>query len=235
MSRSHAEPTDELSVRLLFEGGARAVAKDNGRVAWELPISGEPPQSIRIRVQTQHKGPHACVAVTTTDHSTLLLVVHDALTHADPMLRSTKWWEWNKLDVDSAMDMMRSRVTRKNEMAIFAFSNDASESGRMLMRRVMLTLYDLRITEHDPGAHVVVIQGENKTLRMRTTDVTSLISNVRPPDLRQRETGMPRVAKKPKLVADAKGQQPGFGARGSGKPRAAVRAGGQSVTQCTVL
>ena len=206
MSRPHAEPTDEQSVRLLFEGGARAVAKDNGRVAWELPISGEPPQSIRIRVQTQHKDPHACVAVTTTDHSTLLLVVHDALIHADPMLRSTKWWEWNKLDVDSAMDMMRSRVTRKNEMAIFAFSNDASESGRMLMRRVMLTLHDLRITAQQPhkDAHVVVVQGEKKALRMWATTVTSLIGNVRPPDLRLREIGNPvsratPVAKKPKL------------------------------------
>lgn len=229
--RSHAAPTDEQSVRLLFEGGARAVAKDNGRVAWELPISGEPQQS--IRVQTQHKDQHACVLVTTTDHSTLLLVVHDALIHAEPMLRSTKWWDG--LDVDNAMRLMRSRVTRKNEMAIFAFSNDAS-GPLLLLRRAMRALYDLGLTaqEQNADAHIVVSHGERRNLRMETTNLLSLIGDVRPPDLRLRETGMPRVAKKPKLV-DAKGQQPGFGARGSGRPRAAVRAGGQSATQCTVL
>lgn len=123
-------------------------------------------------MQTQHKDQHACVLVTTTDHSTLLLVVHDALPHAETMLRSTKWWDG--IDVDNAMRLMRSRVTRTNEMAIFAFSNDAS-GPLLLLRRAMRALYDLGLTaqEQNADAHIVASHGERRDLRMETTNLLS--------------------------------------------------------------
>ena len=199
--RSFTPPEEHrLSLRLLFVGGAWAVQKDEGTTTWEMPISGQPPQSIRM--QTAHKDTHACVDVRTTDGRIQLLVVHQALVHAEPMLRAAI--SWDGLDVDKTMALMRQHVKNSREMVIFAFSDDASEHGRMLMRRVMRALYDLGITaQAQTDAHVVVVQGEWENLRMETTSLLSLVRDKRA-DWRQREIGNPvsrvtPVAKKPKL------------------------------------
>lgn len=196
--------TEGESVRLLFEGGAWAVGEDGGTFGWEIPVAGE--QS--ITVQTAHADTHAGVVV--KNDTIRLLLVHNALIHAEAMLRSTLWWD--EPDVDRAMRLMRLSVKRNDEMAIFATLSFYSASRPpQQLRAAMRALYDLGLTAREPNtdAHVVVRHGERGNFRMETTSLLSLIWNVRPPDLRLRETGAPVTrAKKPRHT---KGSE--FGAR----------------------
>jgi hypothetical protein len=207
-----SKPTDEhrlrLHLRLLFEGGAWAVQQDDGNDSTKLPIAGPPSEkqlrADNIRVRTAHEGTHACIIVHTTDpyaSKNWLLVVHDALRHAEPMLRHNE--RVPGLDVDKTIALMRNHVKRSSELAIFAFSSDASQRGRV--QRVMRTLYDLGVTAQQPSkdACVVLCHIDEAGLRMEATRLLSLIRD-KSTDLRRREIGSPvarvtPVAKKPKL------------------------------------
>jgi hypothetical protein len=105
------------------------------------------------------------------------------------------------LDVDATMKLMRSHVTRASELVIFAFSSDAYQRGRV--QRVMRALYDLGLTAQQPhnDACVVLCHSELATIQMEATGLRSLISK-RPAELRQRESGISRTPKKPKLEPD---------------------------------
>ena len=228
------------ALRLLFEGGAWAVQKDSGVLAWELPLAGESPKSPgeqppTLSVQTAHTDTAGCVVAKTPDRDILLLVVHDALIHAEAVLLYATWWIG--LDAAKAAGMMRRHVSRNSEIAIFAFSRGASGLGRV--RSAMHVLSDLGLTAQQPhkDACVVLVVGAESNIEMEATRLSSLLGYgpYGPAELRLRETGMHvrSGAKKPKLV-DTRGQQTGFGARRSGKPRAAARAGGTE-GQCIVL
>ena len=212
------QPTNEhrarLRLKLLFEGGAWAVQQDKGKhTTSQITIAGPPSEELSIRVRTFHHGTYACIIVYTTDLKTLLLVVHDALRNAEPMLLSTIWVRG--LDVDKTMALMRQHVTRSSELAIFAFSNDASQRGQA--QRIMRALYDLGLTAQQPhnDAHVVLCHGEPANRKMEAAGLRSLISK-RPVDLLMREIGIPLTpnkTKKPKLGDRGTGRDAPVGSR----------------------
>ena len=191
-----------LHLRLLFEGGAWAVQKDDGNYSRELPIAvppGDRNLSISVRTSRHRQGTHACILVhITTDvyqTKSLLLVVHDALQNAEPMLRQIDWLPG--LDVDKTMALMRRHVKNSSEMVIFALSSDASQRGRV--QRVMRALYDLGLAAQQPhkDAHVVLCHGDGSGVQIEAASLLSLIRDKRA-DLRQREIGFPLTPKRPK-------------------------------------
>jgi hypothetical protein len=187
------------------------VQKDDGNDGTKLPMARPPSEkqlrADNIRVRTAHEGAHACILVHTTDireAKNWLLVVHDALHHAEPMLRSLITLLPRGLDVDNTIALMQSQVKHASELAIFAFSSDASQRGRV--QRVMRTLYDLGVTAQQPStdACVVLCHVDESGIQMEATHLLiiirdSLITDKRT-NLRQREIGnLVAVSKKPKL------------------------------------
>lgn len=193
----NSERRARLRLRLLFEGGAWAVERDDGRnITRPMPIAGLPNETqLGICVRTAHQRTSACIVLYTTDFKVWLFVVHDALRNAEPMLRSDAWLPG--LDVDKAVAWMRRHVKHSSELAVFAFMSDASQRGRV--QRIMRALYDLGLTAQQPhnDAHVVLCHSELGNKQMEAVGLQSLISK-RTPDLRQREIGTPLTPKKPK-------------------------------------
>jgi hypothetical protein len=204
------------ALRILFEGGAWAVNKDEGTFAREIPAPRESPDDppLTISVQTGHTDTAGLVVVRMSDPEILLVVVHDALLHAETILRYANWWPGLTDDgaIDRAVALMRTNVTRASEIVIFAFSYDASQRGRM--QRAMRALYDLGLTAQQPhkDACVVLCHGDGSgELQMGSTRLLIIIRDSRIKDkranLRQREIGnqvaritpVTPVSKKPKL------------------------------------
>ena len=196
-----ADEMDKMDVQTLFEGGAWAIHKNDASTTKELSIAGDPPLTLRVRTSRGPDGHATCVWAYAEDDSPSsleLLAVHSARRDAAGLLLSSQWL---REYADPVVALMRQHVERgSSEMVIFATpcKPKIADAGawRTTLRRVLRTLYDLKLTAHEENkdALVIVRVESHDEVLLEASRLLYLIDGAR--SLFRREIGAPKKRNK---------------------------------------